>query len=245
MPPEKPARLNFLQKAGCLSMGPIVFRDRRDAGRRLAAALAKESFALPVLVLGIPRGGVVVAHEAAEALSAPLDVIVARKIRAPRRPELGIGSVVDGEHITLLNGELVRAVGAGPEYLKKEIAYQEGEIDRRLKFYRGDRPAPRIEGRAVIVIDDGIATGYTFRAALEGVRRKQPGALVGAAPVAARDGFEMLKSFADEMICLSVPVSFAAVGKWYADFEQVSDEEVAAILRGNWGRYGPRQEAGA
>jgi len=217
-------------------MRPIVFKDRRDAGRQLAIALSNHPYPHPVLVLGIPRGGVVVAEEVAEALSAPLDVIITRKIRAPYQPELGVGAVVDGDHITVLNEELVRIVGATPEYLEREITYQAEEIDRRLKAYRSDRPLTEISGKTVIVIDDGIATGYTFRTALEGLRRKHPSKLIGAAPVAARDSYEMLKPFADELVCLSTPVSFMAVGNWYTDFEQVSDEEVVAILHRNWAR---------
>jgi putative phosphoribosyl transferase len=217
-------------------MKPIVFKDRRDAGRQLAVALSKNPYPNQVLVLGIPRGGVVVAHEVAEALSAPLDVIISRKIRAPYQPELGMGAVVDGDHITILNEELIRMVGAKPDYLEMEIAYQAEEIDRRLRAYRSDRPLPEISGKTIIVIDDGIATGYTFRTALEGLRHKHPSTLIGAAPVAARDSYEMLKPFADDLVCLSTPVSFMAVGNWYTDFEQVSDEEVVAILQRNWAR---------
>ncbi len=217
-------------------MKPIVFKDRRDAGRQLAIALSKHAYPHPVLVLGIPRGGVVVAEEVAQALSAPLDVIITRKIRAPYQPELGVGAVVDGDHVTVLNEQLVRIVGATPEYLEREIAYQAEEIDRRLKIYRNNRPLPEIFGKTVIVIDDGIATGYTFRTSLEGLRRKHPSKLIGAAPVAARDSYEMLKPFADELVCLSTPVSFMAVGNWYTDFEQVNDEEVVAILHRNWAR---------
>ena len=226
-------------------MKPIVFKDRTEAGRQLAITLSKYPYPHPTLVLGIPRGGVVVAYEVAEALSAPLDVIISRKIPAPYQPELGIGDVVDGDHITVLNEELVRMVGAMPEYLEREIAHQTEEIDRRLRIYRGDRPLPEISGKTVIVIDDGIATGYTFRTALEGLRRKHPSTLIGAAPVAARDSYEMLKPFADELVCLSIPVSFMAVGNWYRDFEQVSDEEVVAILHRNWGRLNLREGARA
>jgi putative phosphoribosyl transferase len=226
-------------------MKPIVFKDRRDAGRQLAIVLSKRRYPHPVLVLGIPRGGVVVAYEVAEALSAPLDVIIARKIRAPYQPELGMGAVVDGDHITILNEELVRIVGVSPEYLKDEIAFQAEEINRRLKIYRGERPLPEISGKTVIVIDDGIATGYTFRTALEGLRRKNPATLIGAAPVAAQDSYEMLQPFADELICLSTPISFMAVGNWYTDFEQVSDEEVVAILHRNWGRLNLQKVARA
>jgi putative phosphoribosyl transferase len=219
-----------------------IFKDRGDAGRQLAAALLQQGFdKTSPLILGIPRGGVVVAGEVARELQAPLDVIIARKVRAPHQPELGIGAIVDGEHISILNEELVRAVGATPDYLKREIAFQEQEIDRRLKFYRGDRPAYDLSMKTIIVVDDGIATGYTFRAALEGLRRRNPAKLVAAAPVAASDSSQMLTSYADEVICLSTPTSFMAVGAWYQDFEQVSDEEVAAILHRHWFRFQPME----
>lgn len=218
-------------------MGNITFKDRRDAGRRLASALSKRIDPRePTVVLGIPRGGVVVAAEVAEALSAPLDVIIARKVRAPQQPELGIGAVVNGDHISVINEELARAVGATPGYLSREIAIQGEEIDRRLGFYRDSRPALEVAGKIVIVVDDGIATGFTFRAALEGLRQRNPGRLVAAAPVAAPDSLEMIKAFADEVVCLSTPISFLAVGHWYENFNQVSDEEVVEILRRNWSR---------
>jgi predicted phosphoribosyltransferase len=219
-------------------MEAMIFRDRREAGRQLAKALIKRGYkGENTLVLGIPRGGLVVADEVAQALSAPLDVIITRKLRAPYQPELGIGAVVDGEHISIINEDVARAVGANQDYLSREIAYQIKEIDRRLQFYRGNRPALEISGRTVIVIDDGIATGYTFRASLEGLRRRNPAKLVAAAPVAAPDSAEMLKAFADEVVCLYTPVSFFAVGAWYKNFDQVSDEEAAAILHRNWSRW--------
>jgi putative phosphoribosyl transferase len=184
-----------------------------------------------------------VADEVAQALSAPLDVIITRKLRAPYQPELGIGAVVDGEHIPIINEELARVVGAKPDYMEREIAYQIEEIDRRLQLYRGTRPPPEIFGRVVMVIDDGIATGYTFRASLEGLRLRNPTRLVAAAPVAAPDSIEMLQAFADEVVCLSAPLSFLAVGAWYRNFDQVSDEEVVSILRRNWDGYEPRKLA--
>jgi putative phosphoribosyl transferase len=227
-------------------MREVIFQDRRDAGRRLAEVLKQRSFPnAEIFVLGIPRGGLVVAEEVAKALSAPLDVVICRKIRAPYQPELGIGAVVDGNHITILNEDLVRAVGASRDYLAGEIAYQKEEIDRRLRYYRGDRPMPEITGKTVIVIDDGIATGYTFRAALEGLRQYQPAWLVAAAPVAAQDSAEMLRTFADEVICVSTPAFFMAVGSWYRDFEQVSDEEAAGILQRSWSLHPFVYEASA
>lgn len=214
-------------------METIIFENRREAGRQLAMALINRGYkGENTLVLGIPRGGLVVADEVAKALSAILEVIIARKLRAPYRPELGIGAVVDGNHI-LLNEELVRTVGANQEYLNREIAFQKEEIERRLRFYRDHRPASEVAGKTVIVVDDGIATGYTFRASLESLRQRHPDRLVAAAPVAARDSVEMLTAFADEIVCLNIPPSFFAVGAWYQNFEQISDEEAVAILRRN------------
>lgn len=223
-------------------MEDIIFEDRRDAGRRLAKAITKRGYSnKTLLVLGIPRGGVVVADEVAEAMSSPLDVVIVRKIRAPYQPELGIGAVVDGDNISIINEELVRALGVSADYLDSEIACQREEIERRLQIYRGDRPSPEIAGKTVIVIDDGIATGYTFRAALEGLRRRNPARLIAAAPVAARSSIDMLGAFADEMIFLGTPVSFFSVGTWYRDFVQVEDEEAIAILQRNWTRFKPRK----
>jgi predicted phosphoribosyltransferase len=218
-------------------MKTMTFKNRREAGRQLASALIKRGYrAENTLVLGIPRGGLLVADEVAKALSATLDVIIARKLRAPYQPELGIGAVVDGDYI-LLNEELVRTVGTSQDYLNREIAFQKEEIERRLRFYRGGRPAPEVARKTVIVVDDGIATGYTFRASLESLRQRHPDRLVAGAPVAARDSLEMLKAFADEVVCLNTPLSFFAVGAWYQNFDQVSDEEAVAILRRNWSSW--------
>ena len=228
-------------------MGNIIFEDRREAGKKLSNVLIKRGYKNEdgLVVLGIPRGGVVVADEIAEGLSAPLDVIIARKLRAPLQPELGIGAVISGDHLTIVNEEVARAVGATKNYLDREIAYQREEIERRLRFYRGSRPATEVSGKTVIVVDDGIATGYTFRAALEGLRRLNPERLIAAAPVAALDSSEMLNAFADEVVCLSTPAYFVAVGAWYRNFDQTSDEEVATILRRNWGRFKPLKTANA
>ena len=218
-------------------METAIFKNRREAGRQLATALIKQGYrGQDTLTLGIPRGGIVVADEVAKALFATLDVIIARKLRAPYQPELGIGAVVDGDHVAL-NEEVMRSVGASQDYLNREISYQKEEVERRLRFYRGGHPAPEIAGKTVIVVDDGIATGYTFRASLESLRQRHPDRLVAAAPVAARDSAEMLKAFADEVVCLYTPVAFYAVGTWYENFDQISDQEAAVILRRNWSAW--------
>ena len=218
-------------------METTIFRDRREGGCQLARAFTERgATGQNTLVLGIPRGGLVVAEEVAQALRAALDVIIARKLRAPYQPELGIGAVVNGDHVTV-NEDLSRAVGATRDYIDREIAYQKDEIERRLRFYRRERPKPEVSQKTVIVVDDGIATGYTFRAALESLRKRHPDRLVAAAPVAALDSAEMLKTFADEVVCLNTPTSFFAVGAWYQNFDQVSDEEAARILRRNWSEW--------
>jgi putative phosphoribosyl transferase len=207
-----------------------IFADRREAGERLAEALAR--FRGPgTLVLGIPRGGVVVAAEVARALEAPLDVVIARKIGAPGQPELAIGAVVGGgEGIRLLDEVALRYFNLPAEYIERETERELAEIDRRLREYRGDRPPPEIGGRTVIVIDDGIATGYTIRAALTGLRRLEPRLLVVAVPVAPSSAPRELAAVADEVVCLETPEPFLAVGMWYENFEQTTDEEVRRLL---------------
>ena len=221
-------------------MGRMIFEDRREAGRQLGLTLEGRGYGMEaLLILGIPRGGLVVAEEVAHVLAAPMDVIIAHKLRAPNQPELGIGAVVAGDHIPIINEEVARFAGANPAYLEREIAYQREQIDRRLKFYRGDRPAPEVFEKTVVVVDDGIATGYTFRAALEGLRRRSPLKLVAAAPVAARDSFDMLTAFADDVVSLHTPDDFVAVGAWYRNFDQVSDDEAVSILGRNWAEFRP------
>lgn len=218
-------------------METLNFKNRREAGRQLGKVLVGRGYkGKNALVLGIPRGGLVVAEEVASALSATLDVVIVQKLRAPYRPELGIGAALEGDRI-LLNEDMVRSAGASQDYLNREIAFQKEEIGRRLRFYRGHRPPPEVAGKTVIVVDDGIATGYPFRACLEGLRQHHPGLLVAAAPVATQDSAEMLKVFADEVVCLKTPSSFFAVGTWYQNFEQVGDDEAATILRRNRSRW--------
>jgi putative phosphoribosyl transferase len=183
-------------------------------------------------VLGIPRGGVPVAAEVARGLDADLDVIVVRKLGAPTQPELGIGAVVDGDHPqSVLNDELIGELGVSREYLAREIETQLAEVRRRQHAYRAGREPIPIEGRTAIVVDDGIATGGSTRAALRGVRRARPKRLVLAVPVAPPSTLEMLAGEADEIVCLSAPEEFFAVGQFYRDFHQVSDDEVIRTLK--------------
>lgn len=203
----------------------MVFTDRRDAGRHLAAALDHLRDQDPV-VLAVPRGGVVVGREVAERLGALLDVIVPRKLRAPYNPELAIGAVAEGGAAVL--DEMAHGVSAA--YLEQETEAQRAEIARRVKAYRGGRPLPSLAGRTVIVLDDGIATGATLIAALRAVRAMAPAHLVAAVPVAPPESVARMAREADEVVCLSAPEFFQAVGQFYEDFTQVDDAEVVALL---------------
>jgi putative phosphoribosyl transferase len=212
------------------------FRDRRDAGRRLAARLGElaaagpEAWARPV-VFALPRGGVVVGYEVARALGAPLDVLVVRKLGAPGQPELGVGALVDGDSPeAILNPEVVRLAGVTREYLDAEVARQLEEIHRREARYRQGRPRLPVAGRTAVVVDDGIATGGSVRAALRGLGRARPVRLVLAVPVAPRDTVEALRAEVDEVVCLETPEPFLAVGYHYGDFAQTTDEEVVTLL---------------
>lgn len=215
----------------------ITFENRREAGRRLARVLVKRGYGgNDTLVLGIPRGGLAVADEVAKALSTPLDTIIVRRLRAPFQPNLGIGAVVDREDV-VLNEDLAHAVGASKGYLSIETSYQKEEAGRRMRFYRNDWPDPEIAHKTVILVDDGIATGYTFRACLESIHRRGASRLAAAVPVATRESTDMLKGLADDVICLSTPASVKSVGTWYRNFDRVSDEEAVAILRRHRSRW--------
>lgn len=208
----------------------VTFKNRKDAGRRLAARLMPLKAENPV-VLALPRGGVPVGYEVAIALEAPLDVIVVRKLGAPDQPELGIGAVVDGDHPqSVLNEEVMRMLRVSQDYLSREVKLELAEIRRRQELYRGGRPPVSVAGRTVIVVDDGIATGGSMRAALRGVRRNNPKRLVLAVPVAAPDSIESLRPEVDQVVCLGTPLLFGAVGQFYEDFRQTTDEEVVRLL---------------
>ncbi|MBV9153005.1 MAG: phosphoribosyltransferase [Alphaproteobacteria bacterium] len=207
-----------------------LFDHRRDAGRRLAAALAGYRQSRPI-VLALPRGGVPVGFEVAKALAAPLDVLLVRKIGAPGHEELGLGAIVDGHDPQLvLNEDVVRAVAPPPGYIEAETERQLAEIERRRQHYVGDRPLVPLTDRVVIVIDDGIATGATVKAALRGVRRHRPARLVLAVPVAPVESLNELTAECDDVVCLATPEPFYAVGPHYRDFRQTSDDEVVRLL---------------
>lgn len=218
------------------------FADRRAAGRLLATRLAHLRPAHPI-VLALPRGGVPVAFEVARALDAPLDLLIVRKLAAPGHEELGIGAVVDGaDPQVVLNDDIVRESGASADYIRAEMRRQFAEIERRRDRYVGGRAPAAVEGRSVILVDDGIATGGTVRAALQALRKKRPSRLALAVPVAPADTVERLRPDCDELICLAQPQPFYAVGAHYEDFTQTTDAEVIALLD-EASRFGRAQEA--
>jgi len=207
-----------------------MFLDRKDAGRRLAAELLRFKGQKPS-VLALPRGGVPVGYEIAEALKAPLDLVIVRKIGAPRRPELAAGAVVDGPHPELVvNHEVVELLAIPDEYIVAESARQIREIERRRQAYLGGRPRLDVSDRTALIVDDGIATGATIRAALRATRRARPARLILAVPVGPPDTIAALRDEADEVVCLETYDEFGAIGVYYADFTQVSDDEVKDLL---------------
>lgn len=211
----------------------MMFRDRTDAGRRLGSVLAGREYINPV-VLGLPRGGVVVAAEVARALRAPLDVLVVRKIGAPRQPEFAIGAVTDGgEPVIVLQPDAVALTGVTDAEAAQLAQQQLALVRERERRYRAGRPVEPIVGRTVIVVDDGIATGATFLAAVECLKARRPGRVVVAAPVASAEAARLLESRADEVVILDLPPRFQAVGQFYSDFGEVTDEDVLAILAGH------------
>lgn len=219
----------------------MPFRDRSEAGRKLAAALASYKDQQPV-ILALPRGGVPVAAEVAAALGAPLDLILVRKIGLPSEPELAMGAVVDGGAPLIVRNEDVIALAGVDESEFSDICDAElAEIERRRRRYLGDRERVAIAGRTAIVVDDGVATGATTRAALRAARLRNPKKLVLAVPVAPTDSLAALRSDADDVVCLEDHEFFGAIGAYYGVFDQVSDEEVIELLR----RFPVQRRAGA
>lgn len=208
----------------------MPFIDRTEAGRKLARALEPYKVQKPV-VLALPRGGVPVAAEVAKALDAPLDLVLVRKIGVPWQPELAMGAVVDGPTpLTVRNADIIAMCGVGEKDFADVRARELNEIRRRRALYLGDRRHPELAGRTVIVIDDGIATGATTRAALQAVRARKPRRLVLAVPVAPTDTLRQLQGDADDIVCLEDHLDFGAIGYFYRDFQQVPDAEVIALL---------------
>lgn len=206
------------------------FADRHDAGQRLAAELKARRLTDPV-VLALPRGGVPVGYEVAHAINAPLDVLMVRKLGAPGYEEFGIGAVVDGSQPQIvLNPEAIEMLQVTPAYIAQERDRQLVEIERRRRLYSGTTPPVDVEGRTVIVVDDGIATGGTVLVALRALRRARPARIVLAIPVAPPDTLTKLSGEADDVVCLEAPGDFRAVGVYYTDFTQTNDAEVIELL---------------
>ena len=205
------------------------FHDRREAGQLLARRLADYKDRDDVVVLALPRGGVPVGYEIARELKAPLDVFVVRKLGVPWQPELAMGAIA-GTGTEVLNGDVVTAYNIPPHVIRA-VAEREGrELQRRLREYRGDRPPPDLHDRRVILVDDGLATGSTMRAAVKAIRQARPRAIVVAVPVAASETCRELQDEADQILCLRTPPGFAAVGRWYEDFSETTDDEVRELL---------------
>lgn len=208
-----------------------TFIDRADAGRQLAERLAQERLPAPLVVLALPRGGVPIGTEVARRLGAPLDLLLVRKIGAPWQRELAVAAVVEGDGPeVVIDDETLAASGASPAYVQQQARLEWREIERRRARYLQGRARPALAGATVVVVDDGIATGTTVRAALQALRRRRPGRLVLAVPVAPRDTLARLAAEVDQLVCLATPEPFHAVGLHYRDFHQVEDDEVIAAL---------------
>lgn len=205
-----------------------TFQNREAAGRRLGEQLLRYQDEAPV-VLALPRGGVPVGAEISDALGAPLDVIIARKLGAPGQPELAIGAVAPGG-VRLVNERVVRWLGIPEDWIERAAEKELAELERRMRRFRGGRPTPDIRERSVILVDDGIATGMTARAAILAIRAEEPRQIVLAVPVCAKETAEKLSREVDELVCLEIPDDLWAIGLWYRDFHQVPDEEVIDLL---------------
>jgi len=207
------------------------FRDRTEAGKLLAEQLKEYANRSDVLVLALPRGGVPVGYEIAKALNAPLDVLIVRKLGAPGQEELALGAIASGG-VRIMNEDVLPFLSLTEEEIERIVAREQSELERREKLYRGDRPAPDARGKIVILVDDGIATGASMRSAVEAIKQQQPAKLIVAAPVAARSTCEEFNREVDHetCVCLETPEPFFAVGLWYEDFAQTTDDEVRDLL---------------
>jgi len=208
----------------------MIFKDRRDAGEKLAYKLAAHANRDDLLVLALPRGGVPVAYEVAKRLNAPLDVFLVRKLGVPGHEELAMGAIASGG-TRVLNQDVVGPLKIGDETIEDVARVEQVELERREQKYRGGRHGPSVEGRTVILIDDGLATGATMRAAVEALRQQEPKELIVAVPVSSPETCAELREEADEVVCAVTPRPFYGVGMWYMDFSQTTDDEVSRLLR--------------
>lgn len=206
-----------------------LFKDRVDAGRILAKELSKYASRSDVLILALPRGGVPVAYEVAKALNVKMDVFIVRKLGVPGYEELAMGAIAS-DNIRVLNEDVVKSFGIPEEVIEKTATKELHELERREKAYRGDRPKPEITNKTVILIDDGLATGATMRAAAAALKTKNPAKIIIAVPTAAADTCEFFEGKVDEIICVATPEPFYGVGAWYGNFSQTTDKEVCDIL---------------
>jgi len=206
----------------------MLYKDRQQAGRRLAGAMGHLVDADPVVV-ALPRGGVEVGYAVACELHVPLDVVVVRKLGAPMQPEFGFGAVA--RDVCVIDESTVRLLGLSPKEIDRVVQAETAEMQRREKLYRGGRPSLELTGRTVVLVDDGLATGGTARAAIRAIRKGRPATVVLAVPVAPPDTAARLAAEVDELICLATPPDFHAVGRWYVNFAQTSDAEVIELLR--------------
>jgi putative phosphoribosyl transferase len=207
----------------------MIYRDRIEAGKRLASRLADYADRPDVLVLALPRGGVPVAFEVARALRAPLDIFLVRKLGVPGHEEFAMGAIATGG-VRVLNEDVVNYLSIPGEVIDAVAADETRELERRERAYRDDRPAPDVKGKTVILVDDGLATGSTMRAAAAALRQQQPARIVVAVPVSAPQTCDEYRMGVDEIVCAVTPEPFYAVGQWYADFSQTTDEEVRELL---------------
>ncbi len=208
----------------------MIYKDRKDAGLQLASRLTKYKDREDVLVLALPRGGVVIGYEVAKALNCLLDIIIIRKIGFPGQTELAIGAVSETGAV-VLNEDIISTYTVSKEYIEEEISRQKKEISRRITLYRSGKGIPPLDGKIIILVDDGVATGATIKAAISTLKKEKIVRLVAALPVSSKDAEEEIKKTVDEWVCPETPLDFAAVGNYYQDFTQVSDEEVVELLK--------------
>ena len=210
----------------------MLFKDRRQAGEKLAELLKQYKGQQP-LILAVPRGGVAVAEPVWEAIGGEMDLIITRKLGAPYQPELAVGAV-SSDGFVMVNENLISRLNITEDFVKEVAEKEQEEINRRLELYRGSRPLPEVNQRLVILIDDGVATGYTLLAALRSLREKKPARLVLAVPVGPPDTFDKLEKEVDELVYVKAPDNFAAVGQFYRNFNQASDRDVVEVMEKTW-----------